>query len=34
MTGNGQWRIHRVLDAGIPVWAPRLCAQIIEKCLK
>ena len=29
-----QWRIQRVLDAGIPVWAPKLCAQIIEKCLK
>ena len=29
-----QWRIQRVLDTGIPVWAPKLCAQIIEKCLK
>ena len=29
-----QWRIQRVLDAGIPVWAPKPCAQIIEKCLK
>ena len=25
-----QWRIQRVLDAGIPIWAPKLCAQIIE----
>ena len=32
--GATQWRIQRVLDAGIPVWAPKLCAQIIEKCLK
>ena len=31
---NTQWRIQRVLDAGIPVWVPKLCAQIIEKCLK
>ena len=29
-----QWRIQRVLDAGILVWASKLCAQIIEKCLK
>ena len=29
-----QWHIQRVLDAGIPVWVPKLCAQIIEKCLK
>ena len=29
-----QWRIQRILDAGIPVWAAKLCAQIIEKCLK
>ena len=29
-----QWCIQRVLDAGMPVWAPKLCAQIIEKHLK
>ena len=28
-----QWHIQRVSDASIPVWAPKLCAQIIEKCL-
>ena len=31
---NIQWRIKRVLDAGIPVWSPELSAQIIEKWLK
>ena len=29
-----QWHNQRVLDTGIPVWAPKLSAQIIEKCLK
>ena len=29
-----QWRIQRVLDTGMPVWVPKLCAQIIENCLK
>ena len=31
---NKQWHVQRVLDVGIPVWAPKLCAQIIENCLK
>ena len=26
-----QWRIQRDFDTGIPVWAPKLCAQIKEK---
>ena len=25
-----QWRIQRVLNAGIPLWTPILCAQINE----
>ena len=23
-----QWRVQRVLDTGIPIWAPKLCAQV------
>ena len=29
-----QWCIQRVFDAGIPVWLPKLCAQINEKELR
>ena len=29
-----QWRIHRVSDAGIPIWALKLCAQTAEKLIK
>ena len=26
-----QWRIQKVFNDGIPVWAPKLCAQINKK---
>ena len=29
-----QWPIKRLPDAGIPVWAPKLCVQIKEKHAK
>ena len=28
------WHIQKLPDAGIPVWAPKLCAQIKEKHAK
>ena len=28
-----QWRIQRLSDAVIPVWAPKQCAQINEKLM-
>ena len=29
-----QWRIQRLSDAVIPVWAPKQCAQINEKLMQ
>ena len=29
-----QWRIQRLPDAGIPAWAPKLCAQIKKKLMQ
>ena len=29
-----KWRIQKVLDAGIPVWAPKPCAQIKGKLVQ
>ena len=29
-----QWRIQRLSDAVIPVWAPKHCAQINEKLMQ
>ena len=28
------WRIQRLPDAGIPAWAPKLCAQIKKKLMQ
>ena len=29
-----QWRIQRLSDVVIPVWAPKQCAQINEKLMQ
>ena len=31
---NNHWSIQRNLDTSIPVWSPKVCAQINEKQLR